>query len=402
MSQNRRHLLYERLSSYVLDEIRKGALRSGDRVPSEKELARTHHVSRITSMRALQDLERAGIVERVRGKGTFVAHDAERLASQAHDGRERPRRPRRLTSKIAFLLPDVSLAYGLELLKAIEEGARKAGLGLVLARTRGLQEDEERAIERLVRTRSVDGLIVFPVNGEFYNASLLRLALEKYPLVLVDRYLKGIAATAVYTDNAAAARELTLHVLDQGHESVAFVSSHPEHTSSIEDRLDGFRTAFSERGLGLDGQHLLTDLTGVIPSAGGGTAADHAAIDALVERHPSISGFVTSEYWMALLVRDALRRAGRFHRATVVCFDSPRDPLLEPRFTHIEQDEREIGRRAVDLLVAQLEGRQNPTQSIVPHRLVASSDTDRATEAFGARRRSQPGAGTGSRASRAR
>ena len=72
MSQNP-HLLYERLYAYVVDEIRKGALRSGDRVPSEKELARTHGVSRITSMRALQDLERAGIVDRIRGKGTFVA-----------------------------------------------------------------------------------------------------------------------------------------------------------------------------------------------------------------------------------------------------------------------------------------------------------------------------------------
>jgi DNA-binding LacI/PurR family transcriptional regulator len=369
---NDRHLLYERLYTYVVDEIRKGALRSGDRVPSETELARTHQVSRITSIRALQNLERAGIVERIRGKGTFVAHGAERLAAASHDDHERPRRARRSSSQLAFLLPDFSLSYGLELLKAVEEHAAKAGFRLLLRRTYGLQDDEERAIETLVRTRSVDGLIVFPVNGEFYNASLLRLALRKYPLVLVDRYLKGIATTAVYTDNAAAARELTGCLLNQGHEKVAFVSSHPEHTSSIEDRLDGFRTAFSERGLGLEGQHLLTDLTGVIPSAGGGTAADHAAIDALVKRHPSISGFVTTEYWMALLVREALRRAGRLNKATIVCFDSPRDPLLEPRFTHIEQDEREIGRRAVELLLGQLEGEQTSVQSIVPHRLVVA------------------------------
>lgn len=401
MSQHR-HLLYERLFSYVVEQIRDGALRTGDRVPSEKELARTHQVSRITSMRALQNLERAGLVERVRGKGTFVAHDAERLAATSDDDHERPRRTRRLTSQIAFLLPDVSVAYGLELLKAVEECAGKAGFGLVLIRTRGSQDDEERAIKKLVRSRSVDGLIVFPVNGEFYNASLLRLALEKYPLVLVDRYLKGIAATAVYSDNRAAARDLTRHVLDQGHSVVAFVSSHPEHTSSIEDRLDGFKTAFSERGLGLDGQHLLTGLTGVIPSAGGGTPADHAAINALVERHPAVSGFVTSEYWMALLVWDALRRAGRVATSTVVCFDSPRDALLEPRFTHVEQDEREIGRRAVDLLLAQLEGRPTPSQSIVPHRLVAAGDGAAATGASAARRRSRPAAGMGSRGSQAR
>jgi DNA-binding LacI/PurR family transcriptional regulator len=373
MSQHR-HLLYERLYSYVVDAIRSGALRTGDRVPSEKELARVHGVSRITSTRALQNLERAGIVDRVRGKGTFVARDAERLASLSRDGHERPRRDRRSTSRIAFLLPDVSLGYGLELMKAVERSAAEAGLSLVLTRTRGLQDEEERAIERLVRSRSVDGLIVFPVNGEFYNASLLRLALEKYPLVVVDRYLKGIAATAVYTDNAAAARELTGYVLDHGHDHVAFVSSHPEHTSSIEDRLDGYRTAFSERGLGLERQHLLTGLTGVIPSAGGGTPADHAAIEEFVAGETLITGFVASEYWMALLMHDALRRLGRLGRTAVACFDSPRDPLVEPRFTHIEQDEHEIGRRAVDLLLAQLAGRQTPSQSIVPHRLIADGE----------------------------
>jgi DNA-binding LacI/PurR family transcriptional regulator len=369
MSQHR-HLLYERLYTYVVDEIRKGTLRSGDRVPSEKELARAHRVSRITSMRALQNLQRAGIVERIRGKGTFVARDAERLAALSHDGRERPRRDRRSTSQIAFLLPDVSLAYGLELLKAVEKRAGEADFSVVVRRTIGLQDIEEQAIDKLVRGRSVDGLVVFPVNGEFYNASLLRLALEKYPLVLVDRYLKGIAATAVYTDNAAAARELTGFVLDRGHDKVAFVSSHPEHTSSIEDRLDGFRTAFSERGLGLEGQHLLTGLTGVIPSAGGGTPADHAAIEAFVKQHRSITGFVASEHWMALLLHDSLRRRGRLRQTTVVCFDSPRDPLVEPRFTHIQQNEAEMGRKAVDLLLAQLDGQQTPSQSIVPHELV--------------------------------
>jgi DNA-binding LacI/PurR family transcriptional regulator len=365
------HLLYERLYVYVLDEIRKGALRSGDRVPSEKELARTHGVSRITSVRALQDLERAGIVERIRGKGTFVAHDAQRLVAPGGE-RKPPRRDRRSTSQLAFLLPEVSFSYGLDMIRGVETRAGEAGFGMVLTRTRGLQDQEERAIDRLVRSRAVDGLIVFPVNGEFYNASLLRVALEGYPLVLVDRYLKGIAATAVYTDNAAAAKDLTGYVLDRGCDSVAFVSSLPEHTSSIEDRLDGFRTAFSERGRGLDGQYLLTNLTGVIPSAGGGTPADHAAIDGFVKQHRSIKGFVASEYWMALLLHDSLRRLRRLGQTMVVCFDSPREPLFEPRFTHIEQDEREMGCRAVDLLLAQIEGQTTPSQSIVPHRLVTA------------------------------
>jgi GntR family transcriptional regulator, arabinose operon transcriptional repressor len=373
-----RDLLYERLYNDVLDDIRTGALRSGDRVPSEKELARAHGVSRITSMRALQNLERAGLVERIRGKGTFVASDVARVLQAPSADGARPRRSRRLTMRIAFLLPDASPAYGLELLNAIEERAADNDFSVVLNRTHGVQEEEERAIERLVHSGSVDGLIVFPVNGEFYNASLLRLALAKSPLVLVDRYLRGIAATSVFTDNLAAARELTGYVLDRGHRHVAFVSSPPKNTSSIEDRLSGFATAFSQRGLGLDGQHVLTTLTIGMRMAGGdgqryaraGIESDREAVREFIARNESITAFIASEYPIAQLIRDVMSELGRLDGTMITCFDSPRDRFVEPHFTHIQQNEREIGRRAVDLLLSQIEGAQTPSRSIVPHELV--------------------------------
>jgi DNA-binding LacI/PurR family transcriptional regulator len=256
-------------------------------------------------------------------------------------------------------------------LNAIEERAGESGLSLVVKRSRGVQEEEERAIEALMGSGSVDGLIVFPVNGEFYNASLLRLALAKRPLVLVDRHLKGIAASSVYTDNVAAARELTGHILDSGHKHVAFVSSPPANTSSIEDRLHGYRGAFSQRGLGLDGQHLLTDLTSGYPNPESRIPADREAIRSFLESRESITGFVASEYPIALIIRDVLRGMLRLEGAMIACFDSPRGQFVEPRFTHIQQNEREMGRRAVDMLLAQLDGQRTPSQSIVPYELVS-------------------------------
>ena len=368
--KQQRHLLYERLYSDVLDDIRKGDLRSGDRVPSEKELARKHGVSRITSMRALQDLERAGLVERIRGKGTFVARDLGRLAELRNAGDGRPRSGR-LTSRIAFLVPEASPSYGLELMRAVEERAAENGLSLVLKRSRGEQQEEERAIETLTRTASVDGVIVFPVNGEFYNVSLLRLVLAKSPLVLVDRYLKGINASTVCTDNQAAAKDLTGCVLDRGHKHVAFVSSPPANTSSIEDRLHGFRAACSQRGIGPDRQHLLIDLTSGFPNPESKIPADRQSIRAFVRSNKAITGFVASEYPIALMVRDVLLELGRMDGAMVTCFDSPRGQFVEPRFTHVQQNEREMGRLAVDLLLAQLDGHTTPSQSIVPYQVVA-------------------------------
>ena len=62
VDNNHRPFLYQRVYDYVLDEIRTGRLSMGDRVPSEMELAQLFGVSRITSKKALQTLNRDGVV----------------------------------------------------------------------------------------------------------------------------------------------------------------------------------------------------------------------------------------------------------------------------------------------------------------------------------------------------
>lgn len=65
--------LYVQLKDAVVDEIRTGHLRPGDRVGSESELERQHGVSRITVRQALKTLVQEGALYRVPGKGTYVA-----------------------------------------------------------------------------------------------------------------------------------------------------------------------------------------------------------------------------------------------------------------------------------------------------------------------------------------
>ena len=64
--------LYHQLYTMLRDCIIGGVLPDGARMPSEKELAATFSVSRITARRALHDLARGGLVARQRGRGTFV------------------------------------------------------------------------------------------------------------------------------------------------------------------------------------------------------------------------------------------------------------------------------------------------------------------------------------------
>ena len=56
----------------VLKEIEMGNYRLGEKIPAEPELQRLYDVSRITVRRAIQDLEIAGYLEKLRGIGTIV------------------------------------------------------------------------------------------------------------------------------------------------------------------------------------------------------------------------------------------------------------------------------------------------------------------------------------------
>jgi len=64
---------YQRIQFTIRKTIEDGALRPGDAVPSERELAKIHEVSLMTARHALASLEHEGIVERRRGVGTFVS-----------------------------------------------------------------------------------------------------------------------------------------------------------------------------------------------------------------------------------------------------------------------------------------------------------------------------------------
>ena len=64
---------YQQLKDMIIERISTGELKPLERVPSENELVETMNVSRMTANRALRELNDEGYVERIAGRGTFVA-----------------------------------------------------------------------------------------------------------------------------------------------------------------------------------------------------------------------------------------------------------------------------------------------------------------------------------------
>lgn len=63
---------YYQISQEIFGLIESGALTPGAKAPSENEIIEQYKVSNTTARKALQELEKNGVVSRVKGKGTFV------------------------------------------------------------------------------------------------------------------------------------------------------------------------------------------------------------------------------------------------------------------------------------------------------------------------------------------
>lgn len=228
---------YSLLADLFRQQIASGALREGDRLPSFAEMRAHHGASPLTVDRALATLEREGLIVRVNGSGTFVA--AQRSVNEVAES-DRP--------LIGLILPNCDSVFFSSIISGVEEASRAAGYNLLIANSQGNHELEAQLLSQIAR--QTVGLCVMACG--WGNQSAFAPLLEaRVPFVLLDREVPGIAVPLVTSDNESGGYDATRHLLATGH--VPFVVGESlETSSSLRDRVAGFRRALREAGLPFD------------------------------------------------------------------------------------------------------------------------------------------------------
>lgn len=72
--------IYKQIIEAFQKQLVRGELGLGDKIPSQREYAQKARVNPNTVQRAYQELERMGMVETVRGQGTFIQADIEMIS----------------------------------------------------------------------------------------------------------------------------------------------------------------------------------------------------------------------------------------------------------------------------------------------------------------------------------
>lgn len=345
--------LYKQIQEHIMQKIQSGQLRPADRIASEQELMDEFKVSKITVKNALTSLADEGVITRIQGKGSFVAADFKiNSATQPSSISES-------APLVGFIIPILKTSVIQNLVDYVEYYLKEAGYHMILRITRESAAEESLIISELTKV-GVRGLIVFPTEDEKYNESLLRLSLDKFPFVFIDRYLRNIATYTITSDNHGGAYNAVSYLLNSGHQQIALISPENSNTA-IEDRTAGFEKAYIDSGISIDKNlwcHVPLDIL----------RSNHAlgyVTDFLKEHKTITSTFALTEE-VAKLTSKALKNLNRHEQVQMLAFDDPGIPGIP----YVLQDEQQIAHSAVALLCEQIQHDYLPRQVIVPVKLV--------------------------------
>jgi DNA-binding LacI/PurR family transcriptional regulator len=144
------------------------------------------------------------------------------------------------------------------------------------------------------------------------------------------------------------------YLFSMGHRNICFMSGETTNTSTLENRLNGFRQAFINKGYAGNVNNEFSKIKSVCTTP----TEDLIKEDILniynhIISNPQITCIFASEYAVCSLVKQALKMAGKVvpDDISLITFDNICDPFYFSQTTYLKQNQKEIGVQAVDVLM---------------------------------------------------
>ena len=349
---------YHDIGEYYEHLIRSGALKPGEIIPTEVELAQKHGVTRTTIRRAFAGLVIKGLVSKRQGRGTQVAAAADvESRSRSHVVIAAPLTQSPHPTLGVYYIDrhyhDGLYQYIESLALALADHSRQFRIAYYREDPAGMD-----ALAAAAREGGALGIIVFDLSDA---ACIDRLAACGVPVVFLDCHVHGRAVDVVKADNFAGARDATEFLLRTTPGPVAFVggAASREEGSPHKERLDGYLEAHR-----LAGRSVPDDLVSLAEVR---LRLAAAAVDRMLKRPAPPTGYVCSDDNLAVGVLERLRELGVAVPASAGVFgfgDFLSSRATTPTLSTVLCDRRTMGRRAVELLQARLDAPDAPPTTL--------------------------------------
>ncbi|MFZ7942526.1 LacI family DNA-binding transcriptional regulator [Neobacillus sp. 19] len=251
------------------------------------------------------------------------------------------------TNTIGLIIPDIRNPFFPELVRGVEDVAKKYHYNVFLCNTDEDIEREESSL-RLLRENHVDGIVFANSYTSKDRMSQGLVYKPTTPIVLIDRGLDDEMFSSVYVDNEKAGYLGTKHLIDLQHVKIGCITG-PGYTQNTQYRLNGYLKALEEASIPINKDLILS---GDFRMEGGYHAAK------ILLNRENVTAIFAHNDLMAFGVYQAASELGVNIPGdlSVVGIDNIKyNQLLNPGLTTIEQSVYKMGETAAQILFEQIE-----------------------------------------------
>jgi DNA-binding LacI/PurR family transcriptional regulator len=343
----RKNIVSDDVRDFILDYIKDQKITVGQRLPSLRAIAAESGASMPTVQRAVAMLVSEGNLYSKIGSGTFVAE-----------------RNNVESSLIGILTPHVDSHVGnfiSDSIISIKKTLQKAGYcPVILEPPSGLwgeQRDKEE-IKLIKRFLKLDVRGIIADASAAVNSPVWRYLKQlPVPVVCFNNCDNTNELNYVTLDNHKAGQMVAQHFLDHGHRCLAVVTGSFCDSLSVVERIRGFEDTLAENGLKAK----------IISNRSSDQAETRRVINSLPVKADKITGFFGINDPIAIQLMTAYRDAG-YKIPQQVSFIGFDDSLfcdhVHPRLTSVNQLSAYMGKRAVEVLLEQLENKHEYRETI--------------------------------------
>jgi len=277
------------------------------------------------------------------------------------------------TKTIGLIIDDITNPFYPEIVKGCEEAANKNGMNIILCNSDYNPEKENDYLNILLSKR-VDGILIMPAGKKLPIIKLLKEA--NTPLVFIDiKPSEKINVSCVYTDQEYGAYVATKYLIEQGHKKIAIING-PSSFSSCQQLENGYKKALEDFGIPIKKEYIkIFDL-----KASGAYEAMKSLLSIEKNNRPTAALFISDI--SAVAAYDAIFESGLKipdDFSVVGNDDIPTSKNFSPPLTTISHPKYEMGKKAVELLINELN--QKKSQSFnqvryIPELIIRKSSTN--------------------------
>ena len=276
------------------------------------------------------------------------------------------------TRTIGIVVPDVAYNHNAHIVKSIEAEARKAGYMCIITDSNDQSENEKNCVELLMNMH-VEGIIICLSQDTTDFSHLERLKRARIPVVLFDR-AADIGLSSVIINDVVSAREATKCLIEGGARRIAFLGG-PNQMKQNTDRKHGYLEALREHRI-----PIRTELVKCHRISFNSGLTDTLDLLSLPEPPDAI---LATHGLLAISALQAITSRGLSIPKDIAVIAYMSDWVSEmshPRLSFVKQNLKEIGVKALRLLLDQMSGDDSVQHVVVNARLELRDSTKKTNQ----------------------